>query len=140
MQFASQTSGVQPPSAKEGGVVSAPEALVFDMLSLSKRCLGNVTLVERVLTKFRETGNSDLRQLQEALDRSDFDEVAEVSHRFKGAASNISASRLQDLAARAEQLGRERNRPELAETLVKLRSEWLDFTRCSDAFISTPNT
>jgi HPt (histidine-containing phosphotransfer) domain-containing protein len=108
-----------------------------DLSGLLNRCLGNVGLVERVMNKFRETGGTDLNHLEQALDNSDLQQVVEITHRFKGAASNISAARLHELAARAERMGRERDSVALKDVLAQLRIEWRKFTSFSETFLST---
>ena len=106
----------------------------IDLMSLLGRCLGNFKMVERVLAAFRDTGLSDLNQLQEALEDSNFQEVTEISHRFKGSAGNVSAKGLHELLTKAEQLGREQNSIELTKVLEQLQSEWMAFERYAQVF------
>ena len=58
-------------------------------MALLGRCLGNFKMVEKVLATFRETGLSELNQLEDAMNGSDYQAVEEISHRFKGSASNV---------------------------------------------------
>lgn len=104
----------------------SPESLtvIVDMPALLSRCLGNMELVKRVLTKFQTSGTSDLQQIQAALARSDFDTIAQISHRLKGAAGNVSASRLRLLATYIEQSAREKSFSEIGEVFTQLCSEW----------------
>jgi HPt (histidine-containing phosphotransfer) domain-containing protein len=106
-------------------------------MSLLHRCLGNIKLVERVLAKFRETGSADLEQLEHALEQLDLPAVVEIAHRFKGAASNVSALGLYELAVQIERCGCDLNRAELSALLPQLRSEWKKFLRYSEAFVPT---
>jgi HPt (histidine-containing phosphotransfer) domain-containing protein len=105
-----------------------------DIMALLGRCLGNFELIVRVLARFRKTGGTDLDQLGHAIDRSDFAAVVAISHRFKGAAGNISAAGLQKIAAKMEQLARDTNAAELPQLLSQLRIEWDEFLRFADAF------
>ena len=112
----------------------ATGAQVVDLMSLLGRCLGNFKMVERVISTFRVTGQSDLEQLQQAIEATDYQAVSDISHRFRGAASNVSAGGLRDLLAQAERLGHERNHDELLMILGRLQPEWEEFERYSQAF------
>ena len=105
-----------------------------DFMALLGRCLGNFKIVERVLATFRDTGWADLNQLQTSLEASDFQAVIEISHRFKGAASNVSATGLHEFLIQAERLGHEQNSVELMNVLVQLRLEWDIFLRFAQVF------
>ena len=109
-------------------------AVAVDVMGLLGRCLGNLDLASRVLAKFHETGRHDLDELERAINASDWQAAEDVAHRFKGAASNISAGLLQNLAAQAERLSREQNELGLCDTLSHLRDEWQNFERYADAF------
>ena len=113
-------------------------AAAIDFMSLLGRCLGNFKIVERVLATFRETGLSDLNQLQSSLDALDFPAVVEIAHRFKGAASNVSASGLYELLMQAERLGHEQDFGGLTNVLVQLRTKWDNFLCFAEVF--SPST
>jgi HPt (histidine-containing phosphotransfer) domain-containing protein len=115
---------------------SAGEPAV-DIMALLGRCLGNFELIVRVLARFRKTGGADLEQMRCAIERSDFAAVVEISHRFKGAAGNISAASLHRIAAAIEQLSREQNAQDLPALLSQLADEWDKFLRYADAFAPT---
>jgi HPt (histidine-containing phosphotransfer) domain-containing protein len=103
-------------------------------MALLGRCLGNFKIVERVIATFQETGRSDLDQLQMAVEQTDYAAVVEIAHRFKGAASNVSAVGLSKALLRAEVAGREVDHPELVKILADLQSEWDIFMRFAHAF------
>jgi len=94
-----------PDQAPERGPTRAP-ADVVDFQSLLKRCLGKGELAEKLFAKFRSRLPDELNQLEVALKRGDCDEVASLAHRLKGAAGNLSAEPLRELAANLEDLGR----------------------------------
>jgi HPt (histidine-containing phosphotransfer) domain-containing protein len=96
----------------------------IDVAALRARCLNNQDLVGRVLAKFRATGLADLEQIEAATEQADFQTIARISHRFKGAAANVSAGRLHLMATYLEQLARDRNVPELQEAIAQTRGEW----------------
>lgn len=108
-----------------------------DMMGLLGRCLGNFKMVERVLSTFRATGRSDLEQLERAIKAADFQATTDVSHRFQGAASNVSATRLRELLKRSERLAKEQNHTELLMLLGALQLEWDEFERQSQTLAPT---
>lgn len=117
----------------------------IDMHALRKRCLGNLELVMRVLSKFRTSGIADLEQLEAAVAQSDFQTIARISHRFKGAAANVSAARLHIMATYLEQMAREQNVADLQDAIAQTRGEWEVFARfasdlvpCTGAAITCP--
>jgi HPt (histidine-containing phosphotransfer) domain-containing protein len=112
-------------------------AQVVDLMALLGRCLGNFKMVERVLSTFRVTGKSDLEQLERAIESADLRAAAEISHRFHGAAGNVSAIGLRALLHNAERLAREERRDELLMLLGQLHSEWEEFERYSQSFASS---
>lgn len=124
--------------ARAGQVEAAPATAsdgvppAIDITSLLGRCLGNIDLIVRVLSSFRNAGRADFERLQHAVQRLDFDTVVEVAHRFKGAAGNVSAPGLRRIAMSMERLGRDRNGMALELALTQLRSEWDEFVRCAD--------
>ncbi len=111
----------------------------IDFMSLLGRCLGNFKILERVLVTFRDTGWSDLNQLEAAIERSDYQVVVDISHRFKGAASNVSATAFTKLLMQAEQFGHERDHFELTRILGELRSEWEAIRRYVQVFAPATN-
>ncbi len=112
----------------------------IDLMALLGRCLGNIKMVERVLATFRATGKSDLEQLEQAIAAVDYQAVAEITHRFQGSASNVSAMKLRELLTQAERLGREQNSEELRAVLPKLQAEWESIERFSRAFGPSNNS
>lgn len=112
---------------------STDGASTVDFMSLLGRCLGNFKIVERAIATFRDAGWSDLNQLQAALEQEDFEAIVEISHRFKGAASNVSAVGLSKILLFAEQAGRERNRDDLARIMAELSMAWDGFQRVVNA-------
>ena len=119
-------------SSDRAKTTAAPPSV--DLMALLSRCLGNMQMVERVLSMFSQTGRADLDRLRSAVETLDFGAIEEVTHRLKGAASNVSAARLRELLIRGEQLGRQQNVAELTPLLDELESEWTEFERYARAF------
>jgi HPt (histidine-containing phosphotransfer) domain-containing protein len=72
-----------------------------------------------------------------ALEREDFAAVVEIAHRFKGAASNVSAVGLAKLLIQAELSGQEQDQDELARIFSDLQSEWDAFIGFARVFAPT---
>lgn len=111
-----------------------------DLAGLLGRCLGNFKMVERVLSTFCATGKSDLEQLQVAIQAADFQAAADISHRFQGAASNVSATKLRELLKRSEQLAKAQNHAELLMILGMMQLAWDDFEQKAKTMTSTSRT
>lgn len=113
---------------------SSSGAPAVDTMALLGRCLGNFKMVERVLATFRTTGATYLDELQRAIEATNFPAAADISHKFYGAAGNVSATGLQEILKHAERLAREHCDAELQTILNRLRPAWEQFERYSQAF------
>lgn len=122
------------PAPPVAGGMRPGAAPAIDLMSLLGRCLGNIDLILRVLSSFRNAGKIDFARLEQALERADFETIVEVAHRFKGAAGNVSAPGLRKIAIALEQSGREHNGAAVEQSLNEFRVEWEEFVRCADAF------
>ncbi len=96
---------------------------VLDLDSLKMRCLGNIDLVERVLSKFTGQLDQDLEALEEAIRTCNAEQAAHLAHRIKGIAASVSAQSLFNNAATTEQRALDRNVSELPDQLDLLRRD-----------------
>ena len=96
---------------------------VLDFEDLKARCLGNMALVERVLSKFTGQLDQDLDALEEAIRVGDAPEAAQLAHRIKGIAASVAAHGLFDNASTAEQRALDNDITELPEHLSRLRGD-----------------
>lgn len=96
---------------------------VLDLEDLKARCLGNLALVERVLTKFADQLDRDLDHLEVAVQAGDAPAAAELAHRIKGIAASVSARSLFNDAATAEQRALDNELGLLPEQLHRLRND-----------------
>jgi HPt (histidine-containing phosphotransfer) domain-containing protein len=101
----------------------------FDFEAMLARCLGKVELMERALVRFESVVQSDLEDLDQAIERSDAAEIASIAHRIKGASSNVSALRVHAQAARLEELARDEKLEQTPSCGQRLREEVSLFTR-----------
>jgi HPt (histidine-containing phosphotransfer) domain-containing protein len=96
---------------------------VLDFEALKARCLGNLSLVERILSKFTGQLDVDLGQLQRAIETGDAVQAAELTHRIKGTAGSVAARNLYEDASRAEQRARDSQFADLAADLKRMRND-----------------
>jgi HPt (histidine-containing phosphotransfer) domain-containing protein len=100
-----------------------PQDTVLDLEDLKARCLGNMDLVERVLTKFAGQLDQDLDELEQAVGAGDATRAAHFAHRIKGIAASVAARSLFDDASVAEERALANGLAEMPEELVRLRSD-----------------
>jgi HPt (histidine-containing phosphotransfer) domain-containing protein len=82
------------------------EPSVMDYEALKARCLGNLNLVERILSKFATQLDADVDALETAYKAGDAESFALVAHRIKGMSANVEARSLYEIAAAAERAAR----------------------------------
>lgn len=78
-----------------------------DLSRLSRAISGDLKVELELFRIFVEQTNEQLRSLEAALAREDYDQIREDAHSIKGASANIGADRLRELAAFLE--GRMKN-------------------------------
>ncbi len=107
----------------------SPESIqgIINVDDLLARCLGNVDIAERILTKFQDRIGLDLEELERGVNQQNAGAIAQVAHRIKGASANVSAPLLYELASEIEQLGRAERISEIPPGIEQLRNEWVRF-------------
>ncbi len=100
-----------------------PAETVLDLEELKSRCLGNMDLVERVLTKFAGQLDRDLVELETAIASGDASQAAHLAHRIKGIAASVAARSLFHDASHAEEHALENELDELPEYLARLQDD-----------------
>jgi HPt (histidine-containing phosphotransfer) domain-containing protein len=80
---------------------------VIDLASLLEHCLGKRALAEKLIAKLHSRLPEDVHKIECALDDDDFESLASLAHRLKGAASYVSAEPIRRAAERLETLARE---------------------------------
>ena len=119
------------PDAKPAGPekVAETDMPVFDRDGLLSRLGGKAELIARFVALFRQGTDGNLAKLLAAVENRDCEEIRVNAHTIKGAAGNIGAPRIQDLASRIEKAGREK-RPDEAQALFPaLNNEYEAFVR-----------
>jgi HPt (histidine-containing phosphotransfer) domain-containing protein len=107
---------------------SSPEDCpALDVPDLLDRCLGNLELLERLLTSFESRFWGDVEAIRSGVAARDQKVVARLAHRLKGAAASVSAVRLARAAERIEELARQDDLEDVPDFLDELNVEWSRF-------------
>lgn len=126
--FSSLSSKAPPEPIEETGPVvvdrEATELVThIDYQSLLDRCLGNDSLAGRLMAKFDDKAQEELDEITKALARRDAETLATRAHSLKGAAGNISAYKVRDLAASLEAAAKDGQLDGCDAVLVALQRE-----------------
>ncbi len=100
------------------------ESVPLDVQELLERCMGNIDLAQRVLSKLQSRFDEDMLDLENALSAENSQLIASIAHRLKGAASNVAAHDLQKCVAMIEESARKNSLKNVAIQLEQLRTEW----------------
>ncbi len=117
-----QPSKVAP--APPATVAAEPAAAVIDLLQLHKSCLGDVGLIERLLTKFNDRAAAELARLDELVAAGDCEGVARVAHLMRGMAANLGIAIVAELSGQIEIAAKRLALDEAARHTVKLHQEF----------------
>lgn len=83
--------------------MNVPDPAVFDRAALASRLEGDEELVLEIVALFAEDAALQLAKLRAAVGASELRQAARIAHTVKGAAANVSALRIFEVAIRAEQ-------------------------------------
>ncbi len=113
---------------------TAAERKVFDPERTLARCAGDPEFAREIVDLFLETAGDLAGTLRDAVTSAAADEVHRLAHRLKGAASNVSAERLELAAQRLTEMGRHGELAaagavmgELEDELARLQRELIAF-------------
>ena len=106
------------------------ESLPIDLEALQTRCLGNLDLVDRVLAKFTTQVDSDLDDLERAIEAGNAEQAAQLAHRIKGIAGSVEARDLYADAALAEEIALEKRLGDLPDFLKRMRGDRTQVSSC----------
>jgi HPt (histidine-containing phosphotransfer) domain-containing protein len=101
----------------------------LDSDELLARCLGNADLVERVLTRFRQSIDHELEALERSVEATDTGDIARRAHRIKGTSLTVAAHRLNEHAQRLETLAITQRLDGIHSCIEDIRQE---FTRLDE--------
>lgn len=79
-----------------------PSNCHLDLEELKTRCLGRLDLVERLLSRFQQSMDDDLEQLDKAIQAESTNEIGQLAHRMKGSSLTVGAHGISEAANRLE--------------------------------------
>jgi len=103
---------------------SLPKNDIFDKNSFIDRLLGDEDLAKEIIKGFIEDSLRQINTLKEAIDNRDTDVIHCQAHSLKGAAANISATVLKELAYQIEIAGQTKNLIKAASLIPKLDEQF----------------
>lgn len=108
----------------------------FSLDEILERCMGNVSLVQKVLSRFLGGLEERVEELERQVERTDGRELARLAHRLRGEASNVGAQGISQYARRLEELVTEGFRPEAQSAVGKLLAACREFQRQAPALLA----
>lgn len=109
--------------------VTEADMPVFDRSGLLSRLGGKTELIGKFVALFRKGMDGNLTKLLAATENRDREGIRVGAHTIKGAAGNIGAPRLQDIARRIEEAARAESLAEAVDLLPRLNGEYDAFVR-----------
>lgn len=91
------------------------------MDDLLNRCLGRMSIAERILQRFQTAIDEEVSRLKQSLQAADFLELTQVAHRIKGAALAVSAYELSEIASNIERYAKVQNLQEIPALTIQLQ-------------------
>jgi two-component system sensor histidine kinase/response regulator len=108
---------------------SLPRNDVFDKNSFIDRLLGDEDLAKEIIKGFIEDSLRQINILKEAVDSKNADVIHCQAHSLKGAAANISATVLKELAYQIEIAGQTKDLIKVASLIPKLDEQFEVLTK-----------
>ena len=105
-------------------VTNSPNSVAnspVDMDDLLNRCLGRMSIAERILQRFQTAIDEEISRLSQALHVADAQELTQVAHRIKGAALAVSAYELSEIASKIERNAKVQNLKEIPPLTLQLQ-------------------
>ncbi|HEV3137306.1 MAG TPA: response regulator [Pirellulales bacterium] len=125
--IASPTAAVpttsEAPATKRPTTEQTQPAQVFDFEALTRRCLGNQGLMQRILAKFVDRLPVLAGRLDETVRQGRLADAAAEAHSLKGSAANLSAERLQQAVGALEAACHDNDRAAAIATTARVCRE-----------------
>ncbi len=101
--FKNMQNKVQGGDGLSGGEYIKASGDVFRIDELLQRLQNDEEIIRIIISQFMLDTPLQIRELQEAVERGDFEAVRHISHTIKGAAATVAAEELRSLASSIEQ-------------------------------------
>lgn len=101
--------------------------------TLTQRCLGRPELVERVLSSFRKSAESDVEGMALAARTTNREDLLKRAHRLKGTSLTASAISLAEIAERIHATAQDSEAQQLIQLTDQLHEEYSAIVRWLDS-------
>ena len=88
-------------------VLEKTATVVFDLVGLLDRLMGDEDLAKEIIEKFLEVMPHQIIALKEALEKGDASLISRMAHTIKGASANVGAVALQEVVSQMEKASEE---------------------------------
>jgi CheY-like chemotaxis protein len=109
---------------------AAQVGVVFDGAAFSHRLMDDLSLQQQVATNFIADMPNQIESLKQAVDSQDAEQIAAMAHKIKGAAANMAAEQMREIALDLELSAKE---GEIADAEDKAQALSAAFEQLSDA-------
>jgi signal transduction histidine kinase/PleD family two-component response regulator/HPt (histidine-containing phosphotransfer) domain-containing protein len=134
----SQASGIEKPPTAAGDAAGATDAThavpMIDLADLTRRCMGNRILADRLCDEFRKQLEADIEILERGIGEHCTQDVLRVAHTLKGAAASAACQRVRETAARLEDSARDGDWNSADAWLNRLRESSRQLTAARSVF------
>lgn len=97
---------------------------IFDKDLLLKKLNNNIELYNKIVDVFFNETSQKLVELKSSVEGKDYEKIISISHSIKGAAGNITASRVQECAKTLEFAGKDKEINDIDVLFEKLSNEF----------------
>jgi len=115
------------------------ETPVLELQQLFERCLGNLPLVDRLISGFQKSLAEAVERIEAAQRGGEWRTLELAAHRLKGEAANLGAAALRDVAGRLESAAGSES-PLVASLIQQLAAAAATFQATAFTFDSLPRT
>ncbi|HUG94226.1 MAG TPA: response regulator [Planctomycetaceae bacterium] len=119
--------GAAPADGRPTDSWESEERPVWNRGSFLDRCMNNPQIAARIVSRFQLRSGEELRQLLSSVEARDAQGAAALAHALKGAAANVSAEALSQVAAALEQSVRAGRWETASRCAGRLEIEWTRF-------------
>ena len=127
-----EVTAARPPLASP--LAGADSRQVFDAADLVERLGGNEEMVGQFVAMFSGVASGYLKSLRAAVQEGDLEQTRVLAHTIKGAAANISAWRMGEIAGALETLSRAGEREGAADLLDGLEKGFAQFAEVTQGY------
>ena len=131
------SSPKEEPARRDGGDDDNELEPVFDQDKFMERLMHNTSLAQTIAARFLVDIPKQIAALEESIRENNSDFVTRHAHTIKGAAANMGADRLSELASRIERQEKGGDISSLSETLPELHRQFESLRLRLEEFISS---